>query len=72
MPGLQRLSYAGKNFEDSARSLEQCVPSCASCDTMPMCSMRVAWRSRGGAARRYGVAYWHKKFPHWPLVIRRH
>jgi hypothetical protein len=34
--------------------------------------MRFAWRSRGGAARRYGVAYWHKKFPHWPLVIRRH
>jgi hypothetical protein len=26
MPGLQRLSYAGKNFEDSNRSLEQCVP----------------------------------------------
>jgi hypothetical protein len=19
----------------------------------------------------YGVAYWHEKFPHWPLRIRR-
>lgn len=21
--------------------------------------------------RSYGIAYWHKKFPHWPLKIRR-
>lgn len=26
MPGLQKLSYAGKNFEDSQRTLEQCAP----------------------------------------------
>ena len=26
IPGSQRLSFAGKNFEDSGRSLEQCVP----------------------------------------------
>mmetsp|Transcript_6266 Transcript_6266/g.15877 ORF Transcript_6266/g.15877 Transcript_6266/m.15877 type:complete len:101 (+) Transcript_6266:498-800(+) len=19
----------------------------------------------------YGIAYWHKKFPHWPLTVRR-
>ena len=25
LPGLQKLSYAGKNFEDSQRKLEQCV-----------------------------------------------
>eukprot|EP00959_Pyramimonas_sp_CCMP1952_P230233 4813492-Pyramimonas_sp.AAC.3 len=25
LPGLQRLAYAGKNFEDSNRTLEQCV-----------------------------------------------
>ncbi len=27
LPGLQKLSYAGKNFEDSQRKLEQCVIS---------------------------------------------
>ncbi|KAL3154606.1 hypothetical protein ABBQ32_014056 [Trebouxia sp. C0010 RCD-2024] len=42
IPALQKLSYAGKNFEDSQRSLQQ-----------------------------YGVAYWRKKFPHWPIKIRR-
>lgn len=21
--------------------------------------------------RHYGVAYWHARFPHWPLVVRR-
>jgi hypothetical protein len=26
MPGMQKLSFAGKNFEDSQRTLEQCVP----------------------------------------------
>ena len=25
LPGLQKLSYAGKNLEDSQRKLEQCV-----------------------------------------------
>ena len=25
LPGLQKLAYAGKNFEDSNRTLEQCV-----------------------------------------------
>ena len=25
MPGLQKLCYAGKNFEDPDRPLEQCV-----------------------------------------------
>ncbi|KAK9823441.1 hypothetical protein WJX72_002787 [[Myrmecia] bisecta] len=43
MPGLQRLSYAGKNMEDSQRTLEH-----------------------------YGIAYWHKSFPHWPIKIRRY
>lgn len=42
IPALQRLSYAGKDLEDSQRTLEH-----------------------------YGIAYWHKKFPHWPLKIRR-
>lgn len=42
IPALQRFSYAGKNLEDSQRTLEQ-----------------------------YGVSYWNKKFPHWPLKIRR-
>jgi hypothetical protein len=42
IPALQRFSYAGKNLEDSQRTLEQ-----------------------------YGLAYWHDKFPHWPLKIRR-
>ena len=42
IPALQRFSYAGKNLEDSQRTLEQ-----------------------------YGIAYWHKKFPDWPLKIRR-
>ncbi|KAL0023269.1 hypothetical protein WJX77_001673 [Trebouxia sp. C0004] len=42
VPALQKLSYAGKKFEDSQRSLQQ-----------------------------YGVAYWHKKFPHWPIKIRK-
>jgi hypothetical protein len=42
IPALQRLSFAGKNLEDSQRTLEH-----------------------------YGVAYWHAKFPHWPLKIRR-
>ena len=26
MPGMQKLSFAGKNFEDSQRTMEQCVP----------------------------------------------
>jgi hypothetical protein len=43
IPALQRLSFAGKNLEDSQRTLEQ-----------------------------YGVAYWHAKFPNWPLKIRRY
>ena len=43
IPALQRLSYAGKQFHDSKRTLEH-----------------------------YGVAYWSKKFPHWPLTITRH
>lgn len=21
---------------------------------------------------QYGIRYWHNKFPHWPLKIRRH
>lgn len=42
IPALQRFAYAGKNLEDSQRTLEQ-----------------------------YGIAYWHKKFPNWPLKIRR-
>ena len=42
MPGIMRLSYAGKDFEDSQRTLEH-----------------------------YGVAYWNKKFPAWPITIRR-
>ena len=42
LPGLQRLSYAGKKFEDPERNLEH-----------------------------YGVKYWNKKFPDWPVVIRR-
>jgi hypothetical protein len=21
---------------------------------------------------QYGLAYWHSKFPHWPLKIRKH
>lgn len=40
-PGLQRLSYAGKDFNDAQRTLQH-----------------------------YGVAYWHSKFPHWPIKIR--
>ncbi len=42
IPALQRFSYAGKNLEDSQRTLEH-----------------------------YGIAYWNKKFPAWPLKIRR-
>ena len=42
IPALQKFSYAGKNLEDSQRTLEH-----------------------------YGIAYWHAKFPHWPLKIRR-
>ena len=42
IPALQKFSYAGKNLEDSQRTLEQ-----------------------------YGIAYWNKKFPGWPLKIRR-
>ncbi|GAB4820460.1 hypothetical protein N2152v2_007506 [Parachlorella kessleri] len=42
IPGLQRLSYAGKHLDDPQRTLEH-----------------------------YGVAYWHKSFPHWALKIRR-
>jgi hypothetical protein len=26
MPGIQKLSYAGKNFDDASRTLEQCAP----------------------------------------------
>lgn len=33
IPGSQRLSFAGKNFEDSGRSLEQCVPELRSWHT---------------------------------------
>ncbi|KAI3435551.1 hypothetical protein D9Q98_001616 [Chlorella vulgaris] len=43
IPGLQQLAYAGKNMDDSQRTLEH-----------------------------YGIAYWHAKFPHWPLVVRRY
>jgi hypothetical protein len=43
LPGLQRLSYAGKRLDDAQRTLEH-----------------------------YGIAYWHARFPHWPLVIRKH
>ena len=43
IPALQRLSYAGKQFHDSKRTLEH-----------------------------YGVAYWSRKFPHWPLTVTRH
>ena len=73
LPGLQRLSYAGKNFEDSARTLDQCVPA----SPIAQREYRAAYRQlRSGAharpPRRYGVAYWHKKFPHWPIIIRRH
>jgi hypothetical protein len=25
LPGIQKLAYAGKNFEDSNRTLEQCA-----------------------------------------------
>ncbi|MEW5307332.1 MAG: hypothetical protein WDW36_009737 [Sanguina aurantia] len=42
IPALQKLSYAGKNLEDSQRTLEH-----------------------------YGITYWHAKFPHWPLKVRR-
>lgn len=24
------------------------------------------------AARSYGVAYWHARFPHWPVKVRKH
>ncbi len=43
LPGLQRMSYAGKQMEDAERKLEH-----------------------------YGVKYWNKKFPDWPLYIRRY
>lgn len=62
MPGLQKLAYAGKNFEDSGRTLEQCAPRQLA---------KGAWLTRR-APRSYGVRYWHAKFPHWPLTIRRH
>jgi hypothetical protein len=42
IPALQKFSYAGKNLDDSQRTLEQ-----------------------------YGIAYWNKKFPAWPLKIRK-
>ena len=74
LPGLQRLSYAGKNFEDSARSLEQCVarPKQRSAASQPAARCGVYRAALTRAPRRYGVAYWHNKFPHWPIVIRRH
>ncbi|KAK9868405.1 hypothetical protein WJX84_002515 [Apatococcus fuscideae] len=43
LPGLQKLSYAGKNLEDAQRTLQH-----------------------------YGVEYWWRKFPDWPLKIRRY
>lgn len=42
LPGLQRLSYAGKKMEDCKRTLEH-----------------------------YGITYWHAKFPHWPITVRK-
>ena len=42
LPGLQRLTFAGKKMDDAERNLEH-----------------------------YGVKYWIKKFPDWPIVMRR-
>jgi hypothetical protein len=44
MPGLQKLSFAGKNFEDSGRTLEQCASNAAL--RSPLCSRAATqvWR----------------------------
>ena len=42
LPGLQRLTFAGKKMDDSERNLEH-----------------------------YGFKYWNKKFPDWPIVMRK-
>jgi hypothetical protein len=39
-----------------------------------LCRLRYAGQALDDAQRtlgHYGVAYWHAKFPHWPLVIAR-
>ena len=72
MPGMQKLSFAGKNFEDSQRTLEQCVPL----PPLPLrrraCDTRSSVRFSPSPTHRYGVKYWNAKFPHWPLTLRRH
>jgi hypothetical protein len=82
MPGIQKLSYAGKNFDDASRTLEQCAPhhhhphaALRSLGRNPCARLRATpshARARAHAVRSYGVRYWHGKFPHWPLTIRRH
>jgi hypothetical protein len=39
-----------------------------------LCRLSYAGKHMDDAQRtleHYGVAYWHEKFPHWPLRIRR-
>ena len=75
MHGSQKLSFAGKNFDDSQRTLEQCAPA----SFLPQSGgggsgVDAPWLTRRAAPRRRsdGVRYWHAKFPHWPVTIRRH
>jgi hypothetical protein len=87
MPGLQKLAFAGKNFDDSQRTLEQCVRRAACGGAAAQRRQRSATQSGSAACsaaaraadapprparRSYGVRYWHAKFPHWPITIRRH
>lgn len=73
VPALQKLSYASKHLDDPQRTLEQCVCSGAEtyCEGIEPTKAFDIMSHVVLPCCRYGVAYWHKTFPHWPLKIRR-
>lgn len=84
LPGLQKLTFAGKKMVDADRNLEQCALLLCFPPIIPTslslrgarCFLLFSSSSTSHChpchRRSYGVKYWNAKFPHWPIIMVRH